>query len=132
MAFHREVFGKEVFPGKGYVMCVAGNPGEDGKVYLAGSVEGGDFTVWEGDSGKTVLSVPDIYYGYTEEMTFSGEGEGEGWLCTNAGIWRFRAVEELQENRMPFQDKGYSVTEVYGVSVREDGSPLAFVKDGEE
>lgn len=121
---------KKEFPGKGYVTCMAGNPGEDGKVYLAGSVESGDFTVWEGESGKTVFSVPDIYFGYTGKMAFSGEGEG--WLCTNVGIWRFRAGEELLENRMPFQDKGYSVTEVYGISVREDGSPLAFVKDGEE
>uniref|UniRef100_UPI0040561082 ABC transporter substrate-binding protein n=1 Tax=Acetatifactor sp. TaxID=1872090 RepID=UPI0040561082 len=98
---------------------------EDEPVYLCGRFEDGGFCIWKEGNVKPVFETYDVIMSVGSKVALANEMEG--FLCTTEEIWQFSMQNGQIEKVMSFEEEGYSIDEIKGVMVDENGRLLMVV-----
>lgn len=122
--FDQNLNEKKEWLNMGYVWQILEDAVEE-KVYLCGSTQDGEFTIWTMDSREPVFSSDKV------SMSFDGKvvlaNTKEGFLCVPEGIWQFDMESGEIENVLMFQEQGYSIERVNGAYIDENGDLCVLV-----
>lgn len=105
----------------GYVCQILNNEQTQGKVYLCGAPVEGGFRVWDDIQKHTPLFTSDQAF-MDSNSQVALVNSTDGFLCNASGIWKFEGKSGELEERVSFQEQGYSVEKIFSAAAKEDGA----------
>lgn len=90
-----------------------------GQVYLCGTSDTGAFCIWMLEDKKPLFVPEDVIADGSGRIGF--RDEETGYLFTTYGIWQFDTNKGEIENIFVFNEHGYTLERVHGISVNESG-----------